>query len=118
VVQGLMVHCTPVRQIMLLATHLKKVFECDIVTFAQYIAGYKCKAPCELDSTLTVTIYCDCHIKMGPLQFIKQCEWQYKDNKKCPNTESNLDWECDPRKQSCPHGQYMESQSIEKNNAE
>ena len=34
---------------------------------------------------------------MGPLQFIKQCEWQYEDNKKCPDTKSHWDWECDPR---------------------
>jgi len=53
--------------------------ECDIIENAVYIAGYECTAPCQADQTLMATLFCNCHIKMGPLQFIKQCEWDYKD---------------------------------------
>ena len=57
---------------------------CDIMRDAQYISGYKCKAPCQADLEQTVEINCNCHTSMGPLQFIKQCEWEFVDGKRCP----------------------------------
>ena len=62
---------------------------------AQYISGYKCKAPCQADLELTVEINCNCHTSMGPLQFIKQCEWEFVDGKRCPKLKvkyTSLGW--------------------------
>ncbi|CAG5109905.1 Oidioi.mRNA.OKI2018_I69.chr2.g4374.t1.cds [Oikopleura dioica] len=82
---------------------------CDIITDAQYISGYKCEAPCQADQEIVVEINCNCHTSMGPLQFIKQCEWEFVDGKKCPSLkpfQKEFDWECDPRFHNCPGPQY------------
>jgi len=82
---------------------------CDIMRDAQYISGYKCKAPCQADLEQTVEINCNCHTSMGPLQFIKQCEWEFVDGKRCPKLKAlqkEFDWECDPRVHNCPSPQY------------
>jgi len=82
---------------------------CDIMLDAQYISGYKCKAPCQADLEQTVEINCNCHTSMGPLQFIKQCEWEFVDGKRCPKLKTlqkEFDWECDPRIHNCPSPQY------------
>ncbi|CAG5109892.1 Oidioi.mRNA.OKI2018_I69.chr2.g4365.t1.cds [Oikopleura dioica] len=46
---------------------------------------------------------------MGPLQFIKQCEWTYA-GEPCENHSEffydNFDWECNPMVQTCADGQY------------
>ena len=49
---------------------------------------------------------------MGPLQFIKQCEWTYK-GLPCESHDDNAfdeyDWECNPLLEDCPEGQYDEN---------
>lgn len=46
---------------------------------------------------------------MGPLKFIKQCEWSYQGDP-CKNHSElafhNFDWECNPLVQKCADGQY------------
>ena len=81
---------------------------CDIIQQSVYIAGYVCEAPCQADVTMNVKLFCNCHIQVGPLQFIKQCEWDYEDQIHCPSltTEAVYDWECDPRVVHCEDGQY------------
>jgi len=93
--------------------HPAENISCDIMKDAQYISGYKCKAPCQADLELTVEINCNCHTSMGPLQFIKQCEWEFVDGKRCPNLKAlqkEFDWECDPRVHNCPTPQYRSHQ--------
>ena len=47
--------------------------------------------------------------EMGPLKFIKQCEWSYLGagcDFHSANFFDNYDWECNPLLESCPDGQY------------
>ena len=86
--------------------------ECDVLADALYIAGYSCNASCEADQSLTVQLFCSCYVQMGPLQFIKQCEWEYRDTQRCPTETSQFDWECDPRVHDCPPEQYSRNVQI------
>ena len=66
-----------------------------------------------------MTLYCNCHTQIGPLQFIKDCEWEFVDGKTCPPLrygETNYDWECNPKWSECLAGQYdqKESESIDR----
>ena len=53
---------------------------------------------------------------MGPLQFIKQCEWTYK-GLPCEfhseNAYEDFDWECNPLLDNCPEGQYAENRQTD-----
>ena len=81
--------------------------ECDIMDNTLYISGYKCGGVCQMDTNVEVELHCNCHQQMGPISFIKQCEWIYTNNKKCPKvpkTEQHYDWECAPDKSDCKLG--------------
>jgi hypothetical protein len=65
--------------------------ECDITKDDLYIAGYKCGGVCGMNQNVKIELNCDFYQQVGPISFIKQCEWKYKDNKKCKNVpESDL----------------------------
>lgn len=62
-----------------------------------------------MDESMTVTLYCNCHTQIGPLQFIKDCEWEFVDGEACPPVPENgshYDWECNPKWSTCLDGQY------------
>merc|ERR1712037_137363 len=83
---------------------------CDIIDDQLYIPGYSCSGTCpDEHAPQRATITCDCHSEMGPLKFIKQCEWAYK-GAPCEfhseNAFEEFDWECNPLLEDCPEGQY------------
>ncbi|CBY23616.1 unnamed protein product [Oikopleura dioica] len=81
---------------------------CDIIDDQLYIPGYSCSGSCP-DGVQRAQISCDCHSEMGPLQFIKQCEWTYQDSPCASHSENfydNFDWECNPLLEDCAEGQY------------
>jgi len=62
-----------------------------------------------MDPKITIEILCNCQAKLGPIYMIKNCEWDYLDNRKCPEvpkTEQKYDWECNPLETPCLPGQY------------
>ena len=81
---------------------------CDIIDNQLYLSGYSCSGTCP-DGLQRATITCDCHSEMGPLKFIKQCEWAYK-GAPCEfhsdNAYGEFDWECNPFVENCPEDQY------------
>ena len=55
------------------------------------------------DPTEIVELWCDCYSRIANFQVVKDCEWSFRENKKCPAVPPNkkFDWECDPRVVSC-----------------
>jgi len=55
-----------------------------------------------------IKLTCHCLTQVGPIQKVEDCEWRYENDEKCPDVpeEEQYDWECDPRSETCPPGQY------------
>ena len=90
-------------------------YECDIIDNMLYMSGYTCKGTCQMDTTKAVEMLCSCFIELGPIQFTKDCEWEYKGDScpEVPATAEQYNWECNPFKENCPTGQYGASEPVE-----
>ena len=52
--------------------------------FGTIHSGYHCYTPCLADEDVWVELICDCHAQRGPFLMAKQCEWTWKNDKRCP----------------------------------
>jgi len=84
-------------------------FECDIYKNETYVYNYKCSAPCQMDDSIRVTLFCNCFFAVGVVKQVTQCTWDFEDDLTCPEvpeTETKYDWQCDPRVEDCAMDQY------------
>ena len=60
-------------------------------------------------------MHCDCFVSIGKIEFPKQCEWEWIEEKECPEVKSEIyDWECDLNNgEICPQWEVPEIKKIQ-----
>ena len=60
-------------------------------------------------------MHCDCFVSIGKIEFPKQCEWEWIEEKVCPEVKSEIyDWECDLNNgETCPQWEVPEIKNIQ-----